>query len=200
MVERIIRDGAVVQDDWAQLRFPEEAIPQRKSGGKPVLFRLTGEQAVDDEYVAALSIPDGKVLLPLTVWLKRRDEFADRLDAGEIAVWLDSFEEPEALVDSLDGDLDRLPIIGINFPKFVDGRGYSIAHLLRRRYGYAGELRALGDVTRDQLFFLARCGFDSFALRADLNAEQALASLKDFSETYQTATDGRAPLFRHRAA
>ena len=72
------------------------------------------------------------------------------------------------------------------------------ARLLRDRYKFKGELRAIGDVLRDQLFFMARCGFDAFAIRADKDPEDALQSLKDFSVTYQAATDEPLPLFRRR--
>ena len=75
--------------------------------------------------------------------------------------------------------------IEVNFPKFGDGRGYSIARLLRTRYGYRGELRAVGHITRDLLFFLERCGFDSYELREGENPDQALASFEDFSSSYQ---------------
>lgn len=81
---------------------------------------------------------------------------------------------------------------------FTDGRNYSNARLLRDRYGYKGELRAIGDVLRDQLFYLHRCGFDAYALRADKDPYEALESLKDFSVTYQAATDEPLPLFRRR--
>ena len=72
----------------------------------------------------------------------------------------------------------------MHFPAFTDGRGYSTARLLRQRYGFAGELRAFGDILRDQLFELARCGFDSFVLRDDQDADDALRAFDDFSETY----------------
>jgi uncharacterized protein (DUF934 family) len=92
----------------------------------------------------------------------------------------------------------NLPVIGINFPKFADGRGYSIARYVRERLGFNGELRAIGDVMRDQLFFLQRCGFNSYAIREDCDAEVAMAGLSDFSETYQAANDQKSPLFRRR--
>ena len=111
-------------------------------------------------------------------------------------VWLDSSEGPEALV----GDLDALSIIAVNFPKFADGRSYSTAHLLRERYGYRGEIRAIGDVLHDQLFFMKRCGIDAYAVRADKDIEAALAGLSTFSDAYQAAVDQPQPLFRRRAA
>ena len=115
------------------------------------------------------------LLAGLAVWLTRGDELlARQLPVG---VWLDSHEGPEAIA----GDIERFAVIAVNFPKFADGRGYSTARLLRERYGYVGEVRAIGDVLRDQLYFLQRCGFDSFALRADQPPEEALAAFHDYS-------------------
>ncbi len=93
--------------------------------------------------------------------------------------------QPDDDFDALLPDLPRLALIAVNFPVFTDGRGYSIARLLRERHGYRGELRAIGDVLRDQLYFLHRCGFDAFALRADQDAEQALQAFGDYSVSYQ---------------
>ena len=86
----------------------------------------------------------------------------------------------------------------VNFPQFTDGRGYSIARLLRERYGWRGELRAIGDVLRDQLFYLSRCGFDAFALRDDQDPHAALTAFDDFSEAYQASVERPQPLFRRR--
>ncbi len=97
------------------------------------------------------------------------------------------------------GDLPRLALVAIRFPVFTDGRGYSLARELRERHGWRGELRATGDVLRDQLFYLARCGFDTFDLRDDQDADAALAAFGDFSEAYQAAFD-RGPLFDRRRA
>jgi uncharacterized protein (DUF934 family) len=101
---------------------------------------------------------------------------------------------------SLAGRLAELRVVAINFPKFGDGRGFSIARLLRERYGYKGELRAVGEVGRDHLFALAQCGFDAFELRAGENPEEALAAFRDFSEVYQSTAAQPQPLFRRRAA
>jgi uncharacterized protein (DUF934 family) len=94
--------------------------------------------------------------------------------------------------------LDTAARVEVNFPSFTDGRGYSLARLLRERYGYRGELRAVGDVPRDQLFNLARCGFDAFLLREGEDAQSALAALHDFSEAYQASVERPLPLFRRR--
>jgi uncharacterized protein (DUF934 family) len=112
--------------------------------------------------------------------------------AGPLAVWLSAADEPEQAVP-LFGSIQA---IAVQFPKFTDGRGYSIAALLRRRHGWRGELRAFGDVLRDQLFYMKRVGFDSFALRADRSLEDALASFSDFSDSYQGAVEPALPAFR----
>ena len=140
---------------------------------------------------AEQQIPEGKVVLPLTTWLAQKDQLSSR---QEIGVWFDSDEEPEGVAE----DLINLPLIAVNFPKFADGRGYSIARLIRERYQFTGELRAMGDVLLDQLFYMKRCGFNSFALRPDRSAEKALAGLNAFSEVYQAGYDQPLPLFRRR--
>ena len=94
--------------------------------------------------------------------------------------------------------MQRFPLIAVNFPKFGDGRGYSIARLLRERYGFKGELRAIGDVLHDHLFFMSQCGFDAFALREDQDAQEALSVFGTFSDGYQTSALRPVPLFRRR--
>lgn len=114
-------------------------------------------------------------------------------DAADV-LRLEPADEPARFADRL-GAVSR---VEVNFPSFTDGRGYSIARLLRERYGYRGELRAVGDVQRDQLFYLAHCGFDAFLLRDGEDAQAALAALHDFSETYQATAERPQPLFRRR--
>ncbi|MCA9626053.1 MAG: DUF934 domain-containing protein, partial [Myxococcales bacterium] len=92
--------------------------------------------------------------------------------------------------------LQDLDIICVEFPKFTDGRGYTTGRLLRDRYGYTKELRAVGHVLQDQLFYMARCGYDSFALAPGKNLERALDGFADFSVSYQAAADVRQPIFR----
>ena len=133
------------------------------------------------------------LIVPLNLWLDHSHALKAR--DGGLGVWLNSDEEVEAIAD----DLEHFKVIALNFPVFSDGRSYSNARLLRDRYGYKGEVRAIGDVLRDQLFLMKRCGFDAFVIREDRNAEEALQSLKDFSEVYQAATDQPLPLFRRRA-
>ncbi len=157
---------------------------------------IKGNTVVTDDWQVVArdhegELPSGKLLVPLQLWLQEKDN-----DSGErqLAPWIDSDEEVEPVADKLAGE----PLIGINFPKFSDGRGFSTARLLRERYGFEGELRAIGHVIRDQLFYLRRCGFDAFALREGTDPEEALASLADFSVIYQAATDTDTPLFRRR--
>ena len=144
----------------------------------------------DTEINTASDLPGGDLIVPLSVWQNLQAELADR----NIGVWLNSDEAPEAIKDSC----QQLPVIAINFPAFADGRGYSYAQLLRTQYGYKGELRAIGDVLRDQLFYLKRCGFNSFAMREDQKLDEAVSNLKDIDETYQAAADNRQPLFQRR--
>ncbi len=141
---------------------------------------------------ATVAVPEGKIIVPLKVWQVQKQALNKRSDIG---VWLASDERPEELKN----DLDRLKVIAVDFPRFADGRGYSIAFLLRSRLGYRGELRAIGDVLRDQLFYLSRVGFDAFAPRPDRSIEDALKGLSDFSIKYQPSWDEKNPLFRRVA-
>jgi uncharacterized protein (DUF934 family) len=141
----------------------------------------------------AVDTSANQVIVPLNVWNAQKDVLAAR--KSEIGVWLNSDE----LADELGADATGFQIVAINFPGFMDGRGFTAARLLRDRFGFAGELRAIGHVIRDQLFFLQRCGFNSFMLGNDTDLETALESFSDFTETYQAACDQKLPLFRRRA-
>jgi len=136
--------------------------------------------------------PSGDIIVPLALWRQRRDELLAR--PSRLGIWLDSNEDPAAIAE----DLRLFGVVAVRFPKVIDGRGYSIAYLLRERYGWRGELRAFGDIWRDQLFFLASCGFDAFALREGEDPREALAAFGDFSETYQGSVGQPLPLFRRR--
>lgn len=134
-----------------------------------------------------INVPDGKVIVPLIVWQAQQAKLRRRPDRG---VWLACDES----LDILRNDLDQFAVIAIHFPIFTDGRGYSLAYQLRARLGYRGELRAIGDVLRDQLFYLHRVGFDAFAPRPDRSIHDALKGLSDFSECYQASWDQPLPL------
>ncbi|WP_417068133.1 DUF934 domain-containing protein [Niveibacterium terrae] len=197
-MSELIKNGAIGDDEWILVRYPTIPEDVEKQAGKPVQFKLTGAEAASAERIASVEIPAGPVIVPLAVWLARRAELAPRLAVGKLGVWLASFELVEDLVASLD-DINALPVIALDFPKFIDGRGFSSAALLRTRYAYRNELRAIGDVLRDQLYFMQRCGFDAWTLRADRSASDALASFKDFSDPYQGAADDPQPLWRRHA-
>ena len=134
----------------------------------------------------------GDVIVPLAVWQAARDTLGAR--DGRTGVWLAAMDEPADIAP----DLHRLALIAVRFVNFADGRGYSIARLLRERYGWRGELRAIGDVQRDQIFYLTRCGFDAFALREGEDPQTALTAFDDFGQAYQTSVDRPIPLFRRR--
>ncbi|MYM25966.1 DUF934 domain-containing protein [Duganella sp. FT135W] len=175
----IIKGREVVEDSWFVLRAPEA---------------VEGEAAAESEadVIAALPVPAGKVIVPVGVWNAQRDALLPRAAAGEIGIWFASDERPEPLKE----DLSNFAVVAVDFPKFTDGRGYSIAYNLRVRLGWTGELRAIGDVLRDQLFSMQRVGFDAYTTRPDRNIHDALKGLSDFSETYQASVDQKVPLFR----
>jgi uncharacterized protein (DUF934 family) len=122
-------------------------------------------------------------LLTLADWLKRDAANAD----APVGIVLMPTDDPLALAGRLDG----LAAIAVEFAKFSDGRGYSIATLLRSRLGFKGEIRAVGDVLIDQLFAMARCGIDSFALRGDQDVKVAKRAFETFPAVYQWAADER---------
>jgi uncharacterized protein (DUF934 family) len=107
---------------------------------------------------------------------------------------LEPTDNPAAFADRVAG----LRVVAVRFPKYGDGRGYSIARLLRERHGYKGELRAVGVVARDHLQLMAQCGFDSFQLREGEDATEALEGLDDLSDAYQVSAAQPVPLFRRR--
>lgn len=134
----------------------------------------------------------GAVVVPLARWLAERDALVARADP--VGVRLASHERAEVIA----GDVGRLGLIALEFPVFRDGRAYSTARLLRERYGYRGELRAVGNVLRDQLLFMHRCGFDAFELADPEALATYRAALAEISVVYQAAGDGRVPASRLR--
>jgi uncharacterized protein (DUF934 family) len=154
---------------------------------------IKNRQIVEDHWQAVGEedeLPVGAVIVPLTRWRRERVELLTR---GEpLGVRLPNTADVAELV----ADLPLLDLVALEFPKFSDGRAYSQARLLRERHGYRGEIRAVGDVLRDQLFFMVRSGFDAFELRADRSLEDALAAFDEFSTSYQPAADQPLPLYR----
>lgn len=140
--------------------------------------------------VPEAGLPDGKIIVPASYWLEHRDALRAR---GDVAVWLASDQTPALIGD----DLDVLPLVAIDFPVFSDGRGFSYGRTLREHYQFKGEVRAIGEFIRDQLYYLSRCGFDAYALTTS-DPEAALGSLRDFSDSYQASIDQNQPYFRRR--
>lgn len=196
-MSNLIKDNAIVADEWTRVVPPslgEEAV--RKQAGKVVLFKLTGEETFTPEQIAATQIPaTGKILVPFTVWRANKDALASRLAQGEVGLLIATHEAIEDVVAEVK-EINAFPLIAVFVERFADGRIFSIGNLLRTRYSFKNELRAIGDVLRDQLFFLKRSGFNSYLIRADRNAQEALQSLKDFSEPYQGAVDNAQPAWR----
>lgn len=146
---------------------------------------------------ADVPLPDGPLLLPLALWRERQSEavLAGTQVSGD-GIWLAPDDEPEELLPWL----AVLPLIALEFPSFRDGRAYSQAYLLRTRLGWQGELRAVGDVLRDQLSHMRQCGFDAFAVREDKCVADALKGLGGISVLYGRSVLEPRPLFRRRGA
>jgi uncharacterized protein (DUF934 family) len=150
---KIIRNRGIVEDGWRLLDAGALLAP------------------AEDGFVPEL--PAGDAIAPLRLWRARRDELIGR--PGRLGLLLAADDAPEAIAP----ELARLDLVAVRFDKFSDGRGCSLARLLRERYGWRGELRALGDVRRDLLPFLERAGFDAFELRDGDNAEAALCAFDE---------------------
>lgn len=165
----------------------------------PKLIRLHGETAdwANDSFKVVGeedAIPvSGDVILSLA---RFQAEGGPLLDEGRtVGVLLQS----EQAVEDLAYDLPRLALVALNFPKFRDGRAYSSARLLRERFGFGGEIRAVGDVNREQASFFVRCGFDAFEPADGSTPEQWLAASRRFRHVYQRGADPRSPAYVERS-
>ena len=167
--------------------LPDRVI--RNGRVEPELWTFLGLEAAD---TIPAGLPAGPIAVPLAAWKARRADLLARREP--VGIWLAPEDEPAEIAP----DLAHVALVAVRFPKFADGRGYSTAVLLRTRFGYRGELRAFGDVGRDQLFELKRTGFDSFSLAPHRDPEAALAGLSPFTLRYQGSVDDPAPLFRKR--
>lgn len=160
----LVRDGRIATDSWRLL------------DGNAGRWLAVGEDGFIPDFPA-----DADLIAPLALLQARGDELLER--KGRTGVLLEPHDDPAVLTEAV----NRLALVALNFPKFSDGRGYSSARLLRERYGFRGELRAVGDVLRDQLLFMQRCGFDSFELREDQEPAEALAAFSELGEQYQAS-------------
>ena len=145
-------------------------------------------QHLDDD--AAISA--GNIIVSLSRWSAERDALLKH--DGEVGVRVLG----EDLIENLVNDLPHLAMIVVYFPVFTDGRGYSVARLLRDRHGYQGDIRAQGDVLHDQLFYMSKVGFSSFELADGSDLSDALRAFDDFSDNYQTTAVQPEPLYRRR--
>ena len=143
------------------------------------------------------TLPPGPIIVPFKLFKERADELIRR--SHPFGTWFGADDEPAEITPYLPRLATRASCLAVHFAKFGDGRGYSTGVLLRTRYGWKGELRAFGDIGRDHLFHLARCGFDAFRLPPQRDPHDAIAAFRDFSLRYQGSVDDPVPLFRKRA-
>ncbi len=140
-------------------------------------------------------IPEGRpVIVGFERWRASNGDLSGR--NAPLGLRLRSDQPPSLIA----GDMGRFDLIALEFPVLADGRAFSHARLLRTRLGFTGELRAVGHVFQDQMFFMKRCGFDSFELPEVRDADAAIAALDDFSVAYQAGADALQPAYRRRAA
>jgi len=136
--------------------------------------------------------PTGDVIVSLAQWQAQKEALLAR--GGRLGVWLANTDDPANVA----ADLKHFEVVAVDFPHFTDGRGSSIARLLRERYGWQGELRAIGDVIRDVLFYLSRCGFDAFEPADGATPEAWTKAASRFRHVYQRAADDRQVAFEER--
>jgi uncharacterized protein (DUF934 family) len=167
----------------------------------PKLYKIEGDLVVarDDPFTALADDETppaalGAVLLSFTRFQREGEAWLGQ--GAAVGVRL----EPDERVEGLAYDLPRLALVALAFPKFRDGRAYSAAALLRERYGFAGEVRAVGDVLRDQALLMLRCGFDAFEPADGATVDDWSRALHRFRYVYQAAADRRAPAFEVRTA
>lgn len=170
--------------------------PTPNSAAAPVLLDGWGARIENDRWCFLADDQGIEACSDVVLSLDRLEAMAGQLRGrnGRVGVLLRAGEDVERLAPFL----DELDLIAVEFPAFKDGRGFSAARLLRGRFAYEGELRAVGFVLEDQLFFLIRCGFDAFALRhPDPEAAFTRAS-RTFRHAYQRASDTRSSIPERR--
>lgn len=154
-------------------------------------------QAAEDTFTLVADdqdLPGGDVIVSLSRF--QADGEGLLAEGRRVGVRLDAGEEVEALAY----DLPRLAVVALDFPKFGDGRSFSNARLLRERYAFRGQIRAVGDVLREQAGFMVRVGFDSFEPADGASSNEWQAATQRYRHVYQRASDGRAPTFVERTS
>jgi len=165
----LIRDGRIIADSW---RYLPESKP-------------------DSSESPELTLPID-LIVTFDQWREHRDALVQR--NGRLGVLLRSDQPPSSISD----DLNHFDLVALDFPKFTDGRAYSYARLLRDRLGFEGELRAVGNVLRDQLLFMVRCGFDTIQVENTDIAKAWVEALSEIDVFYQPAADQRRPVLHLR--
>jgi uncharacterized protein (DUF934 family) len=165
----------------------------------PSLIRWTGQraEAVEDPFTAVVDeepIPRGDVIVSLQRFLGEGQRLL--AEGRNVGVRI----EADEAVEDIAADLPRIAVVALVFPKFLTGQAYSSARILRERYGYEGEVRAVGDVLREQARFMVRCGIDAFAPIDGSSPEDWNHVVGRYRHVYQRAADGRAPAFVERQA
>jgi len=164
------------------------------------LIKLSGEAAAwADDAFAMVGADDetpasGGVILSLARFQAEGEALL--ANGRKVGVLLEADEAVESLVQAL----PRLSVVALNFPKYRDGRAFTAARLLRERFGYTGEVRAVGEVLRELAHFMIRCGFDAFEPADGSTPEQWVATTQRYRHVYQRAADDRAPAFVEREA
>ena len=195
---QLILNQSISLDEWTFVPLPSGNEEVKKQAGKVVLFKLTGESLPTELQIDETVIPQaGKIIVPLSVYLKNRDALQTRLKNNEIALWLATHETLDALLVS-EKDINVFPLIAVFVERFQDGRIFTLGNLLRTRYQFKNTLRAFGDVLQDQLFYLKRSGFDSYLIKAGKDVHEALKALQSFSEPYQGAVDITEPVWKRK--
>ena len=196
---QLILNQSMSLDEWTFVPLPSGNEDVKKQAGKVVLFKLTGESLPTELQIDETVIPQtGKIIVPLSVYLKNRDALQARLKNNEIALWIATHETLDALLVS-EKDINVFPLIAVFVERFQDGRIFTLGNLLRTRYQFKNTLRAFGDVLQDQLFYLKRSGFDSYLIKTGKDVHEALKALQSFSDPYQGAVDITEPVWKRKA-
>ncbi len=143
-------------------------------------------QRVDEETLTR----EGDRLVPLALWQASRDALSAQ--SGRLGLLIDGSVDLEEIAE----ELPRFALVAVHFPSFADGRGFSLARLLRERYGFAGQVRAVGEVSRDRLEYMRRCGFDAFEVPDARYAPELVSAFGEISTLYQGAVDEPRPIYR----
>ncbi len=151
---------------------------------------IRNRKIVDDDFVTVpndAALPEsGNIFVSLERWRSERDRLSAR--SGKLGVILQNTVDPREIAD----DLATFDAIAVHFPIYRDGRAFSVARILRQRLGYEREIRAVGNVLRDQILFMERCGFDAYQVADGKSIESALGGFEDLTVTYQDAIDARS--------